>query len=152
MVDRAIWNCPNSIELIKEKLKLELAMANAEMPILMPEDFMTKLIVKETLENGFIIHGGSNNPSTPIELFRSLLDILRQRILFVLVTPTSWRPSCVRLITSTKGTKQLDQGTHCAGDRVQASPTPPSTAEFLCSPSLEGTAARQSMKQRLSSR
>jgi len=84
VVDRAIRNCPYSIELVKEKLKLELAMANAEMTILDPEDLMTKLIVKETLENGFIIQGESNNPTTPIDLFRSLLDILRQRILFVL--------------------------------------------------------------------
>ena len=84
VVDRAIRNCPYSIELVKEKLKLELAMANAKMTILMPEDLLTKLIVKETLENGFVIQGESNNPYTPIELFRSLLDIVRQRILYVL--------------------------------------------------------------------
>ena len=119
-VDRAIRNCPYSIELVKGKLKLELAMANAEITILMLKDWMTKLIVKET-----------------------------QRIMLVLVKPTSWRPSCVRLITSTKRMKQLVRGSHCAGDRVHASPTPPSTAGFLCSPSLEGTAARQYVKQRI---
>jgi RNA recognition motif-containing protein len=86
VVDRAIRNCPYSIELVKAKLKLVLAMANAKMLYLDPEELLTKLIVKETLENGFIIQleGESNNPSTAIELFRSLLDVVRHRILFVL--------------------------------------------------------------------
>lgn len=85
VVDRAIRNCPYSTELVKVKLKIVLAMANAGMLVLDPEELLTKTIVKETLENGFVQEEDeSNNPTVAVELFQILLSIVRNRILFVL--------------------------------------------------------------------
>mmetsp|Transcript_7847 Transcript_7847/g.19223 ORF Transcript_7847/g.19223 Transcript_7847/m.19223 type:complete len:686 (-) Transcript_7847:84-2141(-) len=85
VVDRAIRNCPYSTELVKGKLKIVLAMANAGMLVLDPEELLTNIIVKDTLENGFVQpEGDSNSPGVAVELFQSLLSVVRNRILFVL--------------------------------------------------------------------
>ena len=85
VVDRAIRNCPYSTELVKGKLKIVLAMANAGMLVLDPEELLTNVIIKDTLENGFVQPvGESNSPFVAVELFQALLSVVRNRILFVL--------------------------------------------------------------------
>jgi RNA recognition motif-containing protein len=84
VADRAIRNCPYSVDLVKSKLKVVLAMANSNMLVLDPEELMTKLIVRDSLENGFLQPSEGASPSAAIELFRSLLETVRKRILFVL--------------------------------------------------------------------
>ena len=102
VVDRAIRNCPYSTELVKVKLKLALSMANAKMKVLDPEELMNTTIVKECLENGFVQPKGEPcSPSTPVELFQTLLACVRTRILVVLSEMAQTK------LTSKKGKKTI---------------------------------------------
>ncbi len=85
VVERALRNCPYSIDLVKAKLKLVLEMVNEGMIVLDPEELMTKTMVKNCLDNGFVQPEGELcNPTVVVDLFQTLLGLVRNRILTLL--------------------------------------------------------------------
>ena len=77
VVDRAVRNCPYSLPLFQQKLKLHLVMANMGKAVMDPDD-LTKT-VQEALDGKFI-----TSPEACLELHMTAIQIVRRRILSLL--------------------------------------------------------------------
>ena len=85
VVERGLRNCPYSTDLVKAKLKLVLTMVNEGMIVLDAEELMTNTIVKNCLDNGFVQPEGEIcSPAMAVDLFQTLLGMVRNRILVLL--------------------------------------------------------------------
>jgi hypothetical protein len=86
VVDRAIRNCPYSIELLQMKFNIILEKVNTRIMILDPEELYTKFIKEQIFDLGFIGSGSGSSTSTTevTEIFHLLINLIRKRILYLI--------------------------------------------------------------------
>jgi hypothetical protein len=80
VVDRAVRNCPYSVQLFQHKIRIMLIQANAGQIVLDPEEVM-KVVTDEALGSQFI-----TSPDAALDLSLTVLDVVRKRILAILAT------------------------------------------------------------------
>ena len=81
VLDRAIRNCPYSYQLVQQKLKSKLLLADSGLIILDPDELVK--VIQETLAQKFI-----TSPASCLELYMTAIEVIRRRILSLLAMAT----------------------------------------------------------------